>query len=415
MTLSQHLFFRRDTCRSCFAQLSDEIVAFESMPVAGAYVSPQDPLPDPASSLTVLRCSECGLLQLREVLAPSFYSQYSFMSGVAGGYSDYLKQLASGISECYGQGTRVLEVGCSDGTLLKLLNERGFFVTGFEPANAPAAAALNKGLTVVNDFLHADSAVRSGFEPADVIVIRHVLEHIDDFLPIFEGIDRLATPDATLLIEVPDLSSTIERSMYSNVYHIHSCYFDVETLSALLERHGWKPTGAITVNTFGGSLLLWAQRKDAKAAARSLPRLTFDELACKAANGATRAELRKFGSDWKLAAQAVRDFFDRLRDGKARVAGYGAAERTTSLMGAAALDASHISVVYDRNPNLVGRALPGSRIPIRYPDEMPELHPEYLVIFAQSFESEIVAQQHAFRSAGGKFISIRSGRPEVLA
>jgi len=276
-------------------------------------------------------------------------------------------------------------------------------------------AALEKGLTVVNDFLHADSAARSGLEAADVIVIRHVLEHIDDFSPIFEGIDRLATPEATLLIEVPDLGSTIQKSMYSNLYHIHSCYFDVATLSALLDRHGWKATGSITVNTFGGSLLLWAQRKDVNVEARSQPCLAFNELACTPALVATRADLQKFGSAWKSAAQAARDFFDRLRDGKARVAGYGAAERTTSLMGAATLDGSHISVVFDRNPNLAGKALVGSRIPILHPDKMREFQLDYLAIFAQSFEDEIVAQHHAFRNAGGRFISLRSGRPEVLA
>jgi SAM-dependent methyltransferase len=412
MTRTEQLFFQRETCRSCFAQLSDEIVAFENLPVAGAYVSPQDPLPDPVSPLTVLRCSECGLVQLREMLAPSFYSHYSFMSGVAGGYREYLGQLASHLAECYESGVRVLEVGCSDGTLLQLLDERGFFVAGFEPAREPSRVALEKGLTVINDFLCAESAAQSGLEAADVIVIRHVLEHIDNFSPIFEGIDRLATPDATLLIEVPDLSSTIEKSMYSNLYHIHSCYFDVVTLSALLEKHGWKTSGSITVNTFGGSLLLWAQRKDAKDEAS---RLTFDALACKPASGATRADLEEFACAWKSAAQDARDFFDRLRDGNASVAGYGAAERTTSFMGAASLDGSHISVVYDRNPNLVGNSLPGSRIPIRHPDKMHGLHSEYLVIFAQSFEEEIVAQQHAFRNAGGKFISIRTGRPEVLA
>ena len=415
MTLSRQVFIRRDRCRSCSAQLSDEIVAFESLPVAGAYVSPHDPLPDPASPLTVLRCSECGLVQLRETLAPSFYSQYSFMSGVAGGYRNYLKQLASHLGECYPRGARVIEVGCSDGTLLQCLGELGFSVAGFEPAREPAMAALEKGLTVVNDFLHADSAARSGLEAADVIVIRHVLEHIDDFSPIFEGIDRLATPEATLLIEVPDLGSTIQKSMYSNLYHIHSCYFDVATLSALLDRHGWKATGSITVNTFGGSLLLWAQRKDVNVEARSQPCLAFNELACTPALVATRADLQKFGSAWKSAAQAARDFFDRLRDGKARVAGYGAAERTTSLMGAATLDGSHISVVFDRNPNLAGKALVGSRIPILHPDKIGEFQLDYLAIFAQSFEDEIVAQHHAFRNAGGRFISLRSGRPEVLA
>ena len=267
----------------------------------------------------------------------------------------------------------------------------------------------------MNEFFDADSAERSGFEPADVIVIRHVLEHIDDFAAIFAGIELLAKPDATLLIEVPDLTSTIEKSIYSNIYHLHPCYFEVETMSTLLSRHGWQTIGSTTVDIFGGSLLLWAQRKGTRAKEDDLPALSFSEVACHVARESTRAGLQDFVSAWKVTAQTTREFFDNLRDRGARVAGYGAAERTTSLMGVAGLDASHCSVVFDRNTNLVGKVLPGNRIPILNPDRISEHNPEYLVIFAQSFEDEIVDQLKSFRDRGGKFISLRSGHPEVLS
>jgi SAM-dependent methyltransferase len=415
MPSSPELIVRRDTCRICSRQFGDEIIAFESLPVAGAYVLPEDPLPDPIFPLTLLRCSGCGLVQLRESLAPSFYSHYSFMSGVASGYMDYLKLVAAHLGERSKPGTRVLEIGCSDGTLLELLRDLGFSVSGFEPATGPARAALEKGLAVVNEFLQADSASRGGFEPADIVVIRHVLEHVDDFSAIFAGVDRLAAPDATLLIEVPDLNSTIVNSIHSNIYHIHSCYFDVETISALLDWYEWEPIGSTTVNTFGGSLLLWAQRKGRSGRFDSQSALSFERIACQHPRGASYAGLLEFVSAWKTGARATRSFFDKLRDRGARVAGYGAAERTTSLMGVAGLDGSHISVIFDRNPNLAGKALPGNRIPILHPDSIPDHNPEYLVIFAQSFQDEIVSQQKEFRQAGGKFVSLRSRTPEVFA
>lgn len=415
MTFSEKLVVHRDTCRICFARLDDEIIAFDGLPVAGAYVEPQDPLPDPVFPMTLLRCSACGLVQLRESLAPSFYSHYTFMSGVASGYKNHLSLIAAHLRECCEPGTRVLEIGCSDGTLLQLLRDLGFAVAGFEPATGPANAALEKGLPVVTDFFQANSAVRSGFDQADVVVIRHVLEHIDDFPAIFAGIDLLAAPGAMLLIEVPDLTSTVDKSIYSNIYHIHPCYFELETMSALLDSYQWETVGSTTVDTFGGSLLLWAQRKGQSSRSDSRPALSFEKIACRPAHGATRADLQDFVLTWKTAARATRDFFDKLRDRGAHVAGYGAAERTTSLMGVAGLDGSHISVIFDRNPNLVGKALPGNRVPILNPDKIPEHNPEYLVIFAQSFQDEIVGQQRAFRDGGGKFISLRSKHPEVFS
>jgi hypothetical protein len=84
-------------------------------------------------------------------------------------------------------------------------------------------------------------------------------------------------------------------------------------------------------------------------------------------------------------------------------------------MGVTGLDRSHISVVFDRNPNLVGRALPGNRIPIMDPETIGDHDLEYLAIFAQSFQEEIVSQQKSFLDAGGKFISLRSNQPEIFA
>lgn len=413
MTFSGTMIIRRDGCRVCFAQLHEELIAFDNLPVAGTYVSPSDLGPDPVFPLTLLRCTNCGLVQLRESLAPSFYKQYSFMSGVADGYKNHLSAIAVHLGEHWQPGTRVLEVGCSDGTLLHMLSGFGFSVAGFEPATSPAKVALEKGLAVSNQFLNADSAKRSGLEPAKIVIIRHVLEHIDDFDAIFAGIDLLASRDAMLLIEVPDLNSTVKKSIFSNVYHIHPCYFDAETMSALLARHGWQPVGSTTVNTFGGSLLVWAQREGSDALNRTT--LTFEDISCGAAGGSTRERLEKFVIDWKTAAHATREFFDRLRDRGANVAGYGAAERTTSLMGVTGLDRSHISVVFDRNPNLVGRALPGNRIPIMDPETIGDHDLEYLAIFAQSFQEEIVSQQKSFLDAGGKFISLRSNQPEIFA
>ncbi len=416
MTFAQKLLVRRDVCRICTEPLSDELIAFADLPVAGTYVSPNSPPPDPVFPLTLLRCSSCGLVQLRESLSSSFYSHYSFMSGIATGYKDYLSLFAAHLGERLEPGSRVLEIGCSDGTLLQSLRSAGFLVAGFEPATGPARAAQEKGLPVVNEFFHVDSATQSGFEPADLVVIRHVLEHIDDFPAIFAGLDRLTAPGATLLIEVPDLTSTIEKSIHSNIYHIHPCYFDVNAMSALLERHGWVPDGSTIVDIFGGSLLIWAHRKDGEPRQdKGRPVLSFEKIACHPARGATRTKLHDFILDWKGTAQATRQFFDEFRDRGTRVAGYGAAERTTSLMGVAGLDNSHVSVIFDRNPNLIGKALPNSRVPILDPDTISDYKPEYLVIFAQSFEDEIIRQQSAFREAGGRFISLRMRCPTVLS
>ena len=343
-------------------------------------------------------------MQLRESLEPSFYSQYKFLSGVAGAYREHLNWLADGL----GRAGNVLEIGASDGTLLELLRARGCGVAGFEPAREPAARAWKKDLAVLNEFFGRETARFCPLPSVDVVVIRHVLEHIDDFASIFEGLEQLIGPETRLVVEVPDLRSTVDGAIYGNIYHIHPCYFDVASMSRLLARYGWQPEGARIVDIFGGSLLLEARREGRTGEGRGL-------VSQGTAPGPVEPrELEAFARDWRATAAAVRRFFDELRATGARVAGYGAAERTTALLGTAGLDASHLSALYDRNPALEGLATPGSHIPIRHPRRILEDRPDYLVIFARSFEDEIVRELAAYRAQGGRIVSTRTAPPRVL-
>jgi 2-polyprenyl-3-methyl-5-hydroxy-6-metoxy-1,4-benzoquinol methylase len=393
-------------CRLCAAPFAGTLANFPPLPVAGTYASPADTAPEPLFPLTLVRCAHCGLVQLRESLAPSFYSQYRFLSGVAGAYRDHLTALAGGLA---GAGN-VLEIGASDGTLLGLLAERGCRVAGFEPAREPSSRARQKGVPVLNEIFGRDTARQCPLPSVDVVVIRHVLEHIDDFASIFEGLATLAGPGTKLVVEVPDLRSTVDAAIYGNIYHIHPCYFDVASMSRLLARYGWVSEGARIVDVFGGSLLLWAGREGNAEPDRA----AFPGVRGTPPGPVEPAQLAAFVDGWRDAAATSRGFFDELRATGATVAGYGAAERTTALLGTAGIDASHLQALYDRNPALEGLATPGSRIPIRHPRRILDDMPDYLVIFARSFEEEIVRELAAYRAAGGRIVTTRTAPPRIL-
>ncbi|MEZ5356975.1 MAG: class I SAM-dependent methyltransferase [Bryobacteraceae bacterium] len=393
----------REKCRLCAGAMGRIFREFPALPVAGAYVRPNaDPGADPLFPLTLLECAECGHVQLRESMKGDFYAQYRFATGASGGYRVHLETVADRLQALglapEGQTARVLEIGASDGELLELLAGRGFKVAGFEPAMEPARQARRRGLEVVNDFFDTRTARQSPLDRADAVVIRHVLEHIDDFEPIFAGIERIATPETVLMVEVPDLAETCRQRIYGNIYHIHPNYFHAGSLGALLARYGWGVERMDSVPVFGGSLLAMARRSAPRRGGR-----------CPDAPG-----MESFVEEWGEYLRQTRDFFDVQKKAGRRVAGYGAAERTVSLLSTAGVDRTHVSAIYDANRHLEGLALPGSRIPVRPPARLEADQPDLLAIFARSFEEEIVEQQQGFRKAGGQFVSLRSAAPRLI-
>ena len=68
------------------------------------------------------------------------------------------------------------------------------------------------------------------------------------------------------------------------------------------------------------------------------------------------------------------------------------------------IDGNVISYVVDRNPHKVGKYMPGLRIPVRPVESLASDRPDYLLILAWNFGTEIMKQQARFAEAGGKFI-----------
>ena len=71
------------------------------------------------------------------------------------------------------------------------------------------------------------------------------------------------------------------------------------------------------------------------------------------------------------------------------VAAYGAAAKGNTLLNYCGVGSDRISFVADRSPAKQGRLLPGSRIPIRAPDDILAEKPDYVLILPWNLRDEI--------------------------
>ena len=94
---------------------------------------------------------------------------------------------------------------------------------------------------------------------------------------------------------------------------------------------------------------------------------------------------------------------DARRRGKA-VVGYGAPAKGNTLLNFCGVGTDLLQYTVDRSPHKQGRYLPGTRIPIHAPDRILQTRPDYVLILPWNIKDEIVAQMHAIRDWGGRFV-----------
>lgn len=153
---------------------------------------------DHERSRRAVRLDMMGVKLDQAQVAPAEESRY-------GGY-DLEPAEASGILlELVPQGARVLDVGCGDGTMSKMLQDhRGARVVGLEPNPERAAVAASRGLIVHQTMLTPSLTNQVG--KFDVVLFADVLEHIPNPSAALDAARSMLNPGGQVVASVPNVA-----------------------------------------------------------------------------------------------------------------------------------------------------------------------------------------------------------------
>ena len=276
-------------------------------------------------------------------------------------------------------------------------------VLGIEPALNIARAARERGIPTIAEFFGRELAERLASEGkrASVVHANNVMAHVPDINAFAAGLELILADDGIALIEVPYVREMIERCEFDTIYHEHVFYFSLTALRALFARHELSVVDVERIPLHGGSLLLRVAR-GTQAVATPRVRAMLEEE--------ERLGMRSYAyyEGFSRRVQALREELRRVLLGfkarGARLAAYGAAAKGSTLLNYAGIGRETLDFVVDRSPHKQGRFMPGVRVPIRAPSALVEEKPDYVLLLTWNFKDEILAQQDAYRRAGGKFI-----------
>jgi 2-polyprenyl-3-methyl-5-hydroxy-6-metoxy-1,4-benzoquinol methylase len=386
------------TCRHCGAEVTLPFADLGSAPPSNAYLTETAlKAPEKWYPLKVSICTECWLAQTQDYAHCSelFSQDYGYFSSFSSTWLQHAERYAAMACERFAlnAGSHVVEVASNDGYLLQYFAARKIPCLGVEPTASTARAAREKGIEVVEEFFGRLSARRLAKhgKSADLIVANNVLAHVPDINDFVTGIADLLKPNGTATLEFPHLLKLVLHNQFDTIYHEHFSYLSLTTVLNILARSGLSVFDVEELPTHGGSLRVYAQKRDtgSRPVDARVSQLIADERAAEMTT-------TSFYSGFQAKADGVKNEFLSFlvaakRTGKV-VAAYGAAAKGNTLLNYAGVRPDLIRFVADRNPAKQNKYMPGSRIPIVPEGCLKAVQPDYIVILPWNLANEIVPQ-----------------------
>jgi SAM-dependent methyltransferase len=343
-------------------------------------------MPDAVSAQTVERgemsmlvCEECGFVfnAAFDARKLAYGENYDNTQSCSAYFDKYLNDLVRELVETRGVANAdIVEVGCGKGHFLRKLVEypsarnRG---TGFDPSYAGPSTELDGRLKFVNRFYEESSSN----VPADFVVCRHVIEHVQDPIGLLRSVRSALRSSlrARVFFETPCVEWILSNKVIWDFFYEHCSLFSATSLTYAFEKSGFSLERVARVF---GEQYLWLEARPRLENIASPQHPDGGEIAELAHHyGAEEIEQRK---KWLHRLVELR------RNGK--VALWGAGAKGVTFANLVDPEVALLDCVVDINPNKQGRYIPGTGHPIVSPSTLSDRAIRSAILMNNNYRDE---------------------------
>jgi SAM-dependent methyltransferase len=364
-----------DHCSACLSTNLFQLFDMPKFPQIGIYLEKfEDSSRFPPADQGLTICEDCGHIQLRGTVDPSFLYNDTFKHRTSespsamesnSALAAYVKKLAGGR-----QFRRAVEIGCNDTFLLQKLLDSVDEAYGIDPLwkgretdfTADLEPSVANRIHMVGSFVEdVDFEKILGGAP-DLVVSSFVFEHIREPQLVLQRLFDVCTDDTLFVIKVPGTDMLLDNCRFDQLSHQHYQQFTLDSFRRMIENAGGSYVDHTVYYPVWGAIMMAFRRGPQRGPETSFRRATRDMVLQRKA---------RFDQQLQNCLSAVRDIGDR------KIYGLGAAQNFPSLahfMG----DVSFLSGIIDDNPSRQYKYFPG--IPVQTIPALPDLDYEEIAV-----------------------------------
>ena len=394
--------FKRKNCRICRGKNLAKILDLGKMPPANSFFKNSGESKE-KFPLAVYFCKNCKLLQLLHVVNHEIlFKNYVYFTSASRPLVEHFEKMAESLANRFISSDRDLfvEIGGNDGVLLDKVKYK-CKVLNIEPARNVAAASLAKGIETIQDYFTASLAdkILRKYGPVKVITANNVLAHIDNIREVFKGVKKMLSPEGAFVFEVHWVGNLLSEGGFDQIYHEHLCYYSLHALQHLAHSTGLNIFDVELQPIHGASLRIYASHD--RPQGESVKKFMDQEKTMGLDKPAT---FLKFKTKVNKNKKELIKLIASIKKNGGSVVGYGAPAKGNTLLNYCGFNKAHVDFIVDTTPAKQGLLAPGSGIPVLHPDRLYESRPDYVLLLAWNYASDILQKEAELRKRGIKFI-----------
>jgi cyclopropane fatty-acyl-phospholipid synthase-like methyltransferase len=347
--------------------------------------------PSVAYPIKIYLCKKCRLLQNNFIVGDKklYNKNYHYRPGISKAVENNLFNLATKLIKLYNlkKNDLILDVGCSDGTLLKSFKKLGFNnLIGVEPTNT-YRFAKKRGIQIINDFFNLNSSrkIFKKFGKAKLITTTNVFAHTGQLKDFILGINLILSNSGTFVIENHYLKDIISKVQFDSFYHEHLRTYSLKSLIKLLSFYKLNIIDAYTSDRYNGNIQAHFSKNIKKNIPQNVQKILINEKKAKLDNVNT----------YQRFAQKIEDTKKNLeiflnQNSKSIVVGKSYPARASVILNYFSFLKSRIKLIAEQPASLkLNKYISGTNIKIVDSKILKKLKPDIIIIFAWHLFTEI--------------------------